>query len=242
MDKELQEYYEELNTLISFMPIYKSLQSKFDYGNHISEMPYQLSARTLAGRLARVLNAYEDKAEVLTCLSSCYFPVYGEAGKKVLHQYLEDKGILISDEDLARTIIEYQIDECHIQITKELDNELKDVFAKVPAKNISLEAEIARFVQDIIKKVKMIERFSQMNEDKFIYHINLEIIEATKQNERLTSSPRLEKLYQNTIIKDIPLPQEIKAQMIQSIDHLNENNPITSVCKYTALKQIKKRC
>ncbi len=73
--------YEELNSIIPLLPIFKSLQSKSDYGNHISEISYQLSAKTLAGRLARILDANDDKAEALTALAGCYFPIYGKEGK-----------------------------------------------------------------------------------------------------------------------------------------------------------------
>lgn len=36
----------------------------------------------------------------------------------------------MSEEDLTKTIIEYELEECHISVSKHLDKELKDVFLK----------------------------------------------------------------------------------------------------------------
>ncbi|MCD8027595.1 MAG: hypothetical protein LUF02_02810 [Erysipelotrichaceae bacterium] len=143
----------------------------------------------------------------------------------------------MSDENLARTIIEYALKECDIFVEKQLDKDLRDIFSKVPSQSISLEAKIARFVQKVVMKVKTVEKFSHINDNKFMYYINLEIINATKENGKLTFSTRLDELFNNLIIEDIPLPKEVISKMMQSIDNFDDNEAITRVCKYTTLQQ-----
>ncbi len=172
--KDLDKYYEKLNIGISMSKMWNTLQSKAEYGSDKSEKGYQQVAKTMAGNIARGLGGNADLAEILTMCQGSYFPAYGEKGKAVIMQYLEEHGLPITESELARKYIEYDLAQSGNIITTEFDELLKELFDRGQATKTQ-EVQIARICEQTIADIKKIEQLSTMNQVDLLYRVSKDV-------------------------------------------------------------------
>ena len=146
--------------------MWSTLQSKSEYGSNRSEKGYQLVAMTMAGNIARKLNINPDLAETLTMCRGAYFPAYGQEGKKVIMEYLKKHNINISESDLAREYVEYDLSQSGNVIAPEFDEMLRALFNENDTSNIP-EVDLAKICSKTISDVKLVEQSSTIINSQF---------------------------------------------------------------------------
>lgn len=192
----LEEYYKKLNVAVRISPIWNALQSKSEYGTRKSERGYQEIAKLMAAKIAIRLDKNVDLAEIMTMCKGAYFPACGEEGKKVVRQYLDEHGIDISDADLARNIIEYDLTRCNEIIAPEFDELLKELFDdSKPAK--TPEIKIANLCNQTIKDIKIIAETSDIDSIELLYRIPKDVEECSINAGVPTQSRKLQELLKN---------------------------------------------
>lgn len=205
--KDLDKYYEKLNIGVSMSKMWNTLQSKAEYGSDRSEKGYQQVAKTMAGNIARGLGANVDIAEILTMCQGSYFPAYGEEGKNVIMQYLKDHGLNITESDLARKYVEYDLAQSGNIITPEFDRLLQELFDR-SKKPTTPEVQIAQVCGETIADVKLIEEMSKINQVDLLYKVSKDVeqysidagvpMQSQKVKEMLKSLPERKQMIGET--------------------------------------------
>lgn len=239
--KNLDNYYEKLNIGIGMSRMWNTLQTKSEYGSDRSERGYQLVAKSMAGSIARKLELNANIAEILTMCRGSFFPAKGQAGKKVVMQYLEDRNMNMSEFDLAREFVEYDLYESGNVITPEFDNLLKELFdtsleAKTP------EVQIARICGESIEGIKRIERNSTLNSVDLLYRFSKDIEDECVQSRRPTHSKKLQEMLEKLPPEEErQLTEDEKRKVYSKLDKfvkLSLGEPIEGVYKYIGTDDI----
>lgn len=209
---DLDKYYERLNIGITMSKMWNTLQSKAEYGSDRSEKGYQQVAKSMAGNIARGLNLNPNLAEILTMCRGSYFPAYGKEGMRVIRQYLKEHNIDISEADLAREFVEYDLSQSGNTITPEFDSLLRELFDEsVPPR--TPEVQLARLCGDTIDKVKIVERNSNINQVNLLYSVSKDVENASVRAGRPTGSQKLDELLRIAPVK----PERLGEDKVQSI-------------------------
>ncbi len=231
-------YFKKMNEVFRFFPIWNALQSKSDYGLDGNAYVDQLLAKDLAEQLARALGANCDKAMVITAMAGSYFPPKGHQGELLIKEYIKEHQIEISEEDVPRLVLEFAVNRKGIIVSTQLDELLKAVFAAEPPENISTEAAIARYCQDIIKKARIVRQFSNVNWRKLIHASIDEAIAFAKTHQALVPLSSLEEAYRDASqhIQYPPLPDGVKDYMRSGIDifSLREQSRLFGIARFAA--------
>lgn len=194
--KDNKKYYERLNIGITMSNMWNSLQTKSEVGLDKSEKGYQQIAKTMAGNIARGFNLDPNLAECLTMCYGSFFPAYGNEGKKVIMQFMRDKGIKMTEGDLARNYVEYDLYNSGNVITPEFDRYLQELFDD--SKNaVTPEVQLARLVGQTLSSIKRIEMFSKINQIDLLYAVTKDVENNCINSRRLVQSPRLQKMLQS---------------------------------------------
>ena len=196
--KDIEKYYERLNIGITMSNMWNSLQTKSEVGLDKSEKGYQQIAKTMAGNIARGMNIDSNLAECLTMCNGSFFPAYGNEGKRIILQFMNDKGIRMSEADLARNYVEYDLYNSGNIITPEFDQYLQELFdyTKEPS---TPEVKLARLCGKTISSIKNIEMNSKINQIDLLYSLTKDVekncinsgnlIESSKIQEMMRSIP-----------------------------------------------------
>ena len=170
--KDNKKYYERLNIGITMSNMWNSLQTKSEVGLDKSEKGYQQIAKTMAGNIARGFNLDPNLAECLTMCYGSFFPAYGNEGKKVIMQFMRDKGIKMTDRYL-----------------QELFDDSKNA--------VTPEVQLARLVGQTLSSIKRIEMFSKINQIDLLYAVTKDVENNCINSRRLVQSPRLQEMLQS---------------------------------------------
>ena len=198
--KDLKKYYEKLKIGVSMSKMWSTLQSKSEYGSNRSEKGYQLVAMTMAGNIARKLNINPDLAETLTMCRGAYFPAYGQEGKKVIMEYLKKHNINISESDLAREYVEYDLSQSGNVIAPEFDEMLRALFNENDTSNIP-EVDLAKICSKTISDVKLVEQSSTIDQTDLLYKVSKDVESCSINAQRPMYSKKLEELISSTTLK-----------------------------------------
>ncbi len=199
---DLDKYYERLNIGVTMSKMWNTLQTKAEYGSDRSEKGYQQVAKSMAGTIARGLDLNPNLAEILTMCRGSFFPAYGKEGMRVIKQYLKEHNINISEADLAREFVEYDLDQSGNTITPEFDGLLKELFDESVTPTTP-EVQLARLCGETIDKVKLVERNSNINQVNLLYSVSKDVESASLSAGRPTPSAKLDEL-----VRTVPKQQE----------------------------------
>ncbi len=144
---------------------------------------------------------------------------------------MKEKGLYTSTSDIAINYIEEALEKNGNVIAPEFDVLLHELFSD----NVgTIEIQIARLCQDMIKKIKIIENNSDKNRHDLLQHISNEIEKATKENHVLTNSPTLEEFYNNLpVINKLSLTSEQYNRCISILDEFSDSgNNIEGIYEY----------
>ena len=211
-----------------------SLQTKSEVGLNKSEKGYQLIAKTMSGNIARGLNLDSNLAECLTMCYGSFFPAYGKEGKKVIMQFMRDKGIEISEADLARNYVEYDLYDSGNVITPEFDSYLQELFddSRNP---ITPEVKLARLSEQTLSSIKRIEMNSKINKIDLLYAITKDVENNCINSGELVESPKLREMLQNVPERTIELNDDIKKKIYEELSTFIEfadGEPINGIYEY----------
>lgn len=232
--KDNKAYYERLNVGITMSNMWNSLQTKSELGLNKSEKGYQLIAKAMAGNIARGLNLDPNLAECLTMCYGSFFPAYGKEGKKVIMQFLRDKGIEMSESDLARNYVEYDLYDSGNVITPEFDKYLQELFDD-SRKPITPEVQVARLSAKTLSSIKRIEMNSKINKIDLLYAITKDVENNCINSGELVESLKLREMLQNVPERTIELSNDIKKKIYEELSTFIEfvdGEPINGIYEY----------
>ena len=191
--KDLDKYFERLKIGISMSNMWNTLQTKSEFGSNKSEKGYQLVAMSMAGNIARKLNMNSDLAEILTMCKGSFFPAYGNEGKKTILEYLKKHNINITEADLARQYIEYDLTQSGNVITPEFDEMLKALFEDDYETTVP-EVELAKICSKTIEDLKLIDFASNINQTDLLYKVSKDVEKKSVEAKKPIYSENLQKL------------------------------------------------
>lgn len=232
--KDNKVYYERLNVGITMSNMWNSLQTKSELGLNKSEKGYQLIAKTMAGNIARGLNLDPNLAECLTMCYGSFFPAYGKEGKKVIMQFMRDKGIEMSESDLARNYVEYDLYDSGNVITPEFDKYLQELFDD-SRKPITPEVQVARLSAKTLSSIKRIEMNSKINKIDLLYAITKDVENNCINSGELVESLKLREMLKNVPERTIELSNDIKKKIYEELSTFIEfvdGEPINGIYEY----------
>lgn len=229
-----KKYYERLNINITMSRMWNTLQTKAETGLGRSEKGYQQIAKMMAGNIARGLGLNHDLAECLTMCYGSFFPSYGNEGKKAVMQFIQDNGMQISEADLARNFIEYNLYRSGSIITPEFDRYLQELFdnSKEPK---TPEVKLARLCEKTISSIKKIEMNSQINQTDLFYNVIRDVEEHCINSRELVESPKLQEMLQVIPENTNMLNDEIKEKTYKRLSMFMEDekdDKINAVYRY----------
>lgn len=216
---DLPRYYRRLNDHMEMSSMWRNLQVKAEAGSTRSEKGYQMIAKSMAGRIARDLGYNPEKAEVLSACVGTYFPPYGQEGKRLIEQYLTKRDIGVDVSTLAIDSIEDYI-STRLFVASDLDASLREYYSGALLENLQTpEVGVVRICQDAISKIKMVERFSNIDGGELLFNTSEDIVNASKAAGKPVKSAKLEQLVQSVSGKvEDRMTDEEKAEMIKNID------------------------
>ncbi len=190
------EYYKKLKMRLDLSSMWYSLQGKSEYGSDRSEMGYQMTARSLAGGLARRLHLNDDLAELLSMCRGSVFPAYGNQGMDVMAEAMNENGIHMSREEFARKYVEYNINSGGGKVSKDLDILLRDLFAG-KEEGTAPEVVLANICYDTVEDAKRIENYSSIDDVDLLYRVTRDVEEESMKNGKPTRSKKLGKMMES---------------------------------------------
>lgn len=232
--KDNKKYYEMLDIGITMSNMWNSLQTKSEVGLDKSEKGYQQIAKAMAGNIARGLNLDPNLAECLTMCYGSFFPAYGNEGKKVVMQFMKEKGIEMSEADLARNYVEYDLYSSRNVITPEFDKYLQELFdnSKEP---ITPEVQLARLAGQTIYSIKKIEMFSKINQVDLLYALTKDVENNCINSKRLVQSSKLQEMLKTIPERNIEVNDTIKKKIYEDLTAFMEfdyGEPINGIYEY----------
>ncbi|MDD8049441.1 MAG: hypothetical protein PHH04_07620 [Thomasclavelia sp.] len=188
--KDKEEYFRKLNVGISMSKMWNSLQTKSEVGLGKSEIGYQMVSKVMAGNIARGLGLNADLAECLAMCQGVFFPAYGKEGKKVVLQFMEENGMEMSEADLGRNFVIYDLHRTHNIISTDFDQKLHELFASNSMAKTP-EVELARFCGKIIDEIKEIEMNTNVTQADYMYKTVKEIVNECIESGKLVQNENL---------------------------------------------------
>lgn len=215
----LGKYYKRLNDHMEMSSMWRNLQDKSEAGTTRSEKGYQMIAKSMAGRIARDLGYNSEKAEVISACVGAYFPKYGQEGKRLIEQYLSQKDLDVDVSTLAIDTIEDFISD-RLFVASDLDSALREYYSGVSLDNLQTpEVGVVRVCQEAISKIKLVERFSNIDGGELLYNTSEDIINASRVAGRPVQSAKLSQLVNSVSGKvEDKMTEEEKNEMIETID------------------------
>ena len=232
-EEKEEGYYAKLNVGIGFSKMWNSLQEKSDYGRGKSERGYQLVAKTMAGNIARAIGADANLAEALTMCKGSYFPSYGKAGKKVILHYLRDRQIQISEQEFARSFVEFDMQKSGLIISKKFHQMLGQLFGNET--DVPIEVQIARVCSKTMEDIKNVEDFSKIDKVNLIYKVSQDVEQESKKAGKPVESPKLSELVSTIDIPALVIGKREKESIYEKLDkfrNLNMDEPMKGVYEY----------
>lgn len=237
--KDKDEYYHKLNVGISLSKMWNSLQAKSEIGLEKSEMGYQLVARVMAGNIARGLRADAELAECLAMCQGAFFPAYGKEGKKIVMQYMKDNGINMSEADLGRNFVEYDLHRTNNIISADFDQKLQELFASDKTPD-TFEVAIARFCGKTIDSIKDIEMNSKEHQADFMYQTVREVVHNCIASGQLVESERLQEHVRGISKKEYTVSKGMRDEIydrIESLSRLYRRETLVGIYEFIGAKE-----
>lgn len=219
--KDSDKYYERLNIGITMSNMWNSLQTKSEVGLDKSEKGYQQIAKTMAGNIARGLNLNSNLAECLTMCYGSFFPAYGSEGKRVVMQFMQDKGIEMSEGDLARNYIEYDLYSSGNTITPEFDQYLKELFDSSEEPKTP-EVQLARLCGKTLDSIKKIEMFSKINQVDLLYALTKDVEKECMSSGQLVESRKIQEMLERVPSYSIGISDETREEIYSKLSMFME--------------------
>ena len=232
--KDNKKYYERLNIGITMSNMWNSLQTKSEVGLDKSEKGYQQIAKTMAGNIARGLDLDPNLSECLTMCYGSFFPAYGAEGKKAIMQFMKEKGIEMSEADLARNYVEYDLYSSGNVITPEFDQYLQELFdySKEPT---TPEVELARLSGKTLSSIKKIEMNSKINQVDLLYALTKDVENNCISSGNLIQSQKLQEMLKSVPEQNIQLSDDKKRKIYEDLSTFMEfadGEPINGLYEY----------
>ena len=232
--KDDKKYYERLNIGITMSNMWNSLQTKSEVGLDKSEKGYQQIAKTMSGNIARGLNLDSNLAECLTMCYGAFFPAYGNEGKKAIMQFMRNKGIEMSEADLARNYVEYDLYNSGNVITPEFDRFLQELFDD-SKKAITPEVQLARLSGQTLSSIKRIEMCSKINQVDLLYALTKDVENYCIKTRKLVQSPKFQEMLQSVPVRDIEISNTTRNKIYKDLTTFMEfadGEPINGIYEY----------
>ena len=232
--KDNKKYYERLNIGITMSNMWNSLQTKSETGLNKSEKGYQQIAKIMAGNIARGLNLDWNLAECLTMCYGSFFPAYGNEGKKTIMQFMKDKGIEMSEADLARNYVEYDLYDSGNVITPEFDRYLQELFDD-SKEATTPEVQLARLCGQTLSAIKKIEMCSKINQVDLLYALTKDVENNCINSGTLVQSPKLQEMLKSVPEYNIELSDNTKRKIYEDLTtfiEFSDGEPINGIYEY----------
>ena len=146
--------YKEFKRKLQRSLMWQYLREKSEYGTSLSERGFQQICVDNAGMLAYKLGLNDALAESLAICKGSFFPVYGKAGKNIIQEYIESKGIVKQDNELGYEFVKYDMRESGISCPKEFDEYLKELFSNNAKTSTIPEVRIASICYELMEIIK----------------------------------------------------------------------------------------
>lgn len=193
-------YYKHMQERFNRRIITQHLQFRAEAGSTRSERGYQMIAASTCGQIAQVLDCSEARAEVLSHAVGLYFPNYGQEGIRAVKRYIKEKGLHLDPEMLGRDVVLYSIHTIGWPIIGHFYRSVQSYFAG----DSDPEIDIARLVQETIKKVKITEHFYEGYPGNLLFDVSQELVQLAKETGQLSES-RILKQYEEQIASYEPV-------------------------------------
>lgn len=232
--KNIDEYYRKLNVGIETSKMWNTLQSKPEVGLAKSERGYQQVARIMGGNIARGLSLNADLAECLVMCQGAFFPAYGKEGKKVVMRYMRENDIEMSEADLARNFVEYDLSRTKNIVSVDFDNKLKELF-DVDNEPKTKEVELARMCGKTIESIKKIEMNTNTNQADFVYSMIRDIQHDCISAGELVESDKLQELLKGVSDREVELCDNKRLEIydrIKSLSRIFKSEKMSGIYEY----------
>lgn len=232
--KDTKKYYERLNIGITMSNMWNSLQTKSEVGLDKSEKGYQQIAKTMAGNIARGMNLDPSLAECLTMCNGSFFPAYGNEGKRIILQFMKDKGIRMSEADLARNYVEYDLYNSGNVITPEFDQYLQELF-DYTKETSTPEVRLARLCGKTISSIKKIEMNSKINQIDLLYALTKDVENSCINSGNLIESSKLQEMMRSIPEYSIELSDTRKKKIYDDLTafmEYSEGEAVNGIYEY----------
>jgi len=226
--------YNDLKKKLSRSLMWQYLQEKSEYGSNKSERGFQTICVDNAGMLADKLNLNTDLAQSLSICIGSYFPAYGEAGKNAIKEYLESKGINMTDNELGNAFVRYDMGESGIHCTEEFANYLNELFSENATSSDVPEVRIAAICHELMDCIKPVaeESHSKFNELETTVYRTLEkqCLDAGKPVQ-IKELPQLKNFKKFKKVNLSKLDKEIVFKELKNSEATNESIG-NAVCEF----------
>ncbi|MCD7839029.1 MAG: hypothetical protein LUG46_00220 [Erysipelotrichaceae bacterium] len=208
---------EEFKLGMEISSVWDTLQSKSEYLSAASEKGYQSIAASAARRIAHILKVDADLSETLTMCKGSYFPINGKAGKKCMMEYLDEKGISVSEAKLGTDFIKYHLNRRKEAVTSEIEVMLMELFDDEKEADI-IEVKIAKFCHQAIEDIKKVQKSGKKYEGNLLYDVTEDIIDQCDKTKKLEYGSLLLKLLDGVEDKEVELSKEEHDRLYKLLD------------------------
>lgn len=219
--KDKEEYYRKLNVRISMSKMWNSLQAKSEMGLGKNEMGYQLVSKVMAGNIARGLGLHVDLAECLAMCHGSFFPAYGKSGKRIVLQYMKENRIEISEADLARNFVEYDLHRTGNIISIDFNQKLQELFTCDRAPE-TCEVALAKFCWKTIECIKEIEANSNIEQTDFLYTTVRSVVNDCIESGKLVEREGLQEHLLDIEEREFTLGENKRTEIFSRIKSLSK--------------------
>lgn len=232
--------FEEFKLQMEISSIWNTLQSKSEYLSAASEKGYQTVAALTARRLAHILKADADLSEALTMCKGACFPINGKAGKNCMMDYLDEKGISVSETMLGTNFIKYHLNRRKDVVTPEIEAMLMELFDDEKESDI-IEVQIAKFSHQLIEDIKKVQRSGKKYKGNLLYDVNEDIIDQCEKTGKLEYGSLLLELLDGVKDKEVELSKEEHDRLYKLLDKCMNEFQENGIYNFIALPDLSER-
>lgn len=196
-----KDYYRKIKTALLYSKEYNNLMGKSEIGEDISQYATVDLASTLSECMAEELGFDQQKSSVLAMCKGIVFSPYGKAGMKYIKQLADSENINIDESQICKNIINKILKENKFEMTQDFENSIQHLFLpNTKDDEVAIVNNVYSMLNDIfILRENSLSMQTKLNNKTF--DIIEDAIIESKNNGKISYSPKLEKLKQTEAFK-----------------------------------------
>lgn len=214
-EEMLKKYYLRICEFLEMSSFWRYLQHKAEYGSTRNEKEYQVIAKSMIESIAKDLGYHVNKAAALSMAVGCCFPKYGQAGLKIIKEYVKEHHI-----DIEHLEVETIEDYIYRKII--IASDFHQMLLAYYSNDSSIpEVCLVRKIQETIRKIKRIECYGNY-EGNLLCDVSVEMKTLCKQEGRIVEIEMLDELIESIEIVEEKMNEEEIEKFINTLSTFTE--------------------